>query len=294
MQLSTLMNKKFLIRIIFLFILLFIAVLSVSFYLRYQEINNLQNKILKLTQENSYLKTLSTNTNESQQKENSLSFAKTGDEIVLQYKNKIYKASISNTTREARDTLIEIALDKNIYQWHKLDLLDSPKDGVTDIITDTDIWDFRLLSDRNQFIFIVSYDGENKNYDSEYSKFYIYLYNGFYLQKLYFTTIDHRANNQKSFYSIPTVYQISKDAQYVAFRMHNCWGCSSNPHILILNMQTLDSKWIDKRLSYFKLLNNGKYEYKEKVEIECKVIKETQYGQCFEELQNIPFKYGQF
>jgi|SRR3989344_7334277 len=179
----------------------------------------------------------------------------------------------------------EVSLDKNNYQWQELALLDKPDKEY--IITDTNVWDMRLFPDLNKLIFILNYETKNR------AEYYIYLYNSSYLRKLYYTVLVYDADNRQ--YAIPEIYQISQDQNYVSLKLHPCWGCTSlNSKILLLNIQTADSKIIQGPFAYFKLLNNGKHAYKEEVEIECKEIKTTQYGPCFEELKNLPLKYGQF
>ena len=213
-------------------------------------------------------------------KDNTISFLKIDSKVYLKYQGKIYDQD------KNFEPQIIVLQNPDSYTWH----------GILDTdtsYTGNEIFSFKVAPDNESFILIMRWDylgsGTSKPKAGEKS------YGIFYYDS---SKPEFKVSNDLSFaptsnskYIVSKIDQFSQDGKYVSLNMFQCWNCDGHqPEKLLYNLKTGESKRIGK-VSYFVWKDNGAYEYKDYLELQCKT---SVPGPCSEDPTNLPLKTGQF
>lgn len=211
--------------------------------------------------------------------EKTVSFTRANGAVYLRYKNHVY----SEEAASKNDASLTNLPNPNQYTWYGL--VDAPA-VPADLSGFDELFDFKVLPDKKNFIFIMRWPVDNTKTDY---KLYLYdiLANGNKVSLLYTSIQGQNGNN----YTVPRIRQISNDGKYLALSMFACWNCGGHsPDTLLFNIQTKATKVIGK-VSYFNWKDAGNYEYKEYKVIPCDPPLEGP-GECSEDPDNLPLQTG--
>lgn len=185
------------------------------------------------------------------------------------------------------------SLDVNKNNW--VDILKEPiKDspGSVSILVSDRLFSFKRIPNTNNFVFAVELsrsasDSTNGPWSSYQNTRDLYLYNRSQ-GKAELKKITSFANSTTK-YTYPKVNSFSQDGRYVQLQLFGCWNCGGHmPETYLVDLQTFKSLNIGKT-SYFSWKQDGNYEYKDYVVIECK---EPQPGECSQDPNTLPLKTG--
>ncbi len=185
------------------------------------------------------------------------------------------------------------SLDVNNYAW--VEILKEPiKDSANSvsILVSDGLLSFKKIPDTNNFLFAIELNRSASNsmtgpwgpYQNM-RTLYLYTQNQ---GKAELKKIASFENNKKS-YSFPKIHAFSLGGRYVSIHLFGCWGCGGHtPETYLVDLQTLKTLNIG-RTSYFSWKQDGNYEYKDYVEIECA---EPGPGPCSQDPNSLPLKTG--
>jgi hypothetical protein len=214
-------------------------------------------------------------------KENTVSFTMVNGEVYMRYKGRIYNEKAANNNDPSQNVLP----DPDNYTWYGL--VDAPK-IPEDMSGFDELFNFKMLPDKNNFIFIMRWPISTTN-----TAFNVYYYdaykNGSKVIKLFSSSED----SDQEEYFVPRINKISPDGKYVAFNMYVCCNCGGlYPETMLYNLEAKQSKRIGKT-SLFNWKEIGNYEYKEYKNITCNPPLEGP-GECSEDPKILPLLTGKF
>lgn len=218
---------------------------------------------------------------------NTISFTKVNDKIYLKYKGTIISETIGNQDKIQLNALA----NPDSYPWTQL--VNSP--AITEDQGHDSIFDFRVLPNKNNFIFIVEWPMNNNSTD-----FKVFYYDASQsTNKLSnILTINAFGENSPKGQNVPRIDKISADGKYISFKMYSCWNCDGQPapDEMLLNRDTQTTKRIEP-VSYFEWKANGNYAYKEYKTEPCPTAPPGQtnrYANCPIDPQKLPLLNGKF
>lgn len=210
---------------------------------------------------------------------NTVSFTRVDGKLYLRYKGHLYSQEAANKN----DYTLTQLPNPDAYQWYGL--VDAPQIPA-DALAFDEVFDFKLLPNKYDFIFIMRWPTNATTID--YRVFYYDSYKEGNKVTNFFNT---SVNPDTKGYQIPRLYEITSDGKYIAFNMFSCWNCGGHqPEVLLFDRETKETKNIGK-VSYFKWRTKSDYEYKEYKVIECKF---EGPGECSIEPDKLPFITGTF
>lgn len=212
--------------------------------------------------------------------ENTLSYAKPGEKIVLKYRNKIYDDS-NQLSMEGKDLN-----DTSSYNW--VGIIDTPSDVSAGEFMLDEVFGFMPTSDNNKFAFVMRWGV--KTGDSVKTSYYVYYYD--LLKKAdKLTLVKKFDESSEGSYKVAKLDKFDKTGKYLSLNMYGCWNCGGHkPETMLVNLETMKMENIGKT-SYFIWKENGAYEFKEYKVIPCDG---ESMGECSEKPENLPLKTGQF
>lgn len=218
------------------------------FYLGLVEIHPDQIKLPYLTEQNG-------NKVDESNPENTIQFSKLGRETYLKYKEIIYTYDDPQTLNPRVASLNDVDL-----QWQSI------------LTTQSEIKMFGFRNFPGESFMFITYSGGNDE-----SAYKVYYYDGTSIRKVRLAELVS-ISLSGTFYKVPKIDQISADGKYVSFKMFKCWDCAlHHPEIMIFNTQENKARSLGK-ISYFRWLENGKYEYKDFQDRGCQI---GEQGECF-------------
>lgn len=209
-----------------------------------------------------------------------VSFANVYGDILLRYKDKVYKQAEGTADPQ------EVKLDEmQTIKWETL--VELPINSPVAKFFIDELFDFKLLPNKNDFLFTMRWsqqDGARLGQD-----FKVFYYDsGVKSVKNIFSSVLPTEGQ----FVVPKINKISLDSMFVAFAMYGCWNCGGHqPETLLMNVKTGQTKRLGK-VSYFSWKENGAYEFKEFKEKEC-LLDQRGPGICAEEPETLPLRYGQ-
>jgi len=177
------------------------------------------------------------------------------------------------------------------YNWS--DILKEPiidSTGSASILVSDRIFSFKRIPNSNNFMFVVelnrsasvSTNGPWIPYQVE-RDLYLYDQSRKNLKKI--ATFP----NNTTKYSYPKIYSFSQDGKYAYIQLFGCWSCGGHvPENFLVNLESFKTLNMV-RTSYFAWKQNGNFEYKDYVVIECK---EPEQGDCSQDPNSLPLKTG--
>jgi hypothetical protein len=239
-----------------------------------------------------------------------ISFADSGSGIYLKHTVNLNDNKIKFPNSELRTITKIYSQDDNSLEPQELTNVDSSKYvwtemvrenikdsvGSASILISDRLFSFRKMPNSNSFIFVVEWArsaGQNAGSWSPYQfERVLFYYNRSQsegkLNKI--QSFSDYPNNTKA-YTYPKIDTFSQDNRYVSLQLFGCWNCGGHmPETLLFDTQTLKTKNIGKVVQ-FAWKQNGAYEYKDYVVVECK---EPQPGECSQDPNSLPLKTGNF
>lgn len=187
----------------------------------------------------------------------------------------------------------EITSDTSKYSWQ--DILKEPindSTGSVSILVSDRLFSFKRIPNSNKFLFVVelsrsagvSTNGPWSPYQGE-RDLYLYDQSKGELKKI--STFP----NSISKYTYPKINSFSQDGRYVFIQLFECWNCGGHvPETSLVDLQAFKTTNIGKT-SYFSWRQDGNYEYKDYVVIECKELQPGE-GECSQDSSTLPLKTG--
>jgi hypothetical protein len=203
-----------------------------------------------------------------------VSFATAKGKVYLRYKNLMYEEETQPSDLQGRPVS-----DLTTFTWKPL----VPAPTGIDTNYGDSIFSFKVHPQRNDFAFVMFW---HMSADKDFSQFAMpaYHYNVTSM-KLTKINLDYSKNKY------PKIEAMSPDGKYLAFIMFSCWGCEPGvPTIQVVDIEKNTVKDIG-LTSYFALKNNGEYEYKEYVRIDCPSPTEDPTV-CSKDKDTLPLKIG--
>lgn len=211
---------------------------------------------------------------------NEVSFTKINDQIYLDYNGKFYQQGVATGQGFDQPQIVTLP-NSGQYKWTEIASSPEKPDDFSEVFS------FKVFPDKASFILVMRWTFSAISSDD----FQVFYYN------------DSKPGNQKlsapidlkstatGDRNIPKFEQLSPDLKFASFNMYSCWNCDGGtPEKSLLNLETKQAKRIG-QLSYFKWGNNGSYEYKDYIVIDCT---EPTPGQCSKDPKDLPLKIGQF
>jgi len=238
-----------------------------------------------------------------------ISFADSGSEIYLKHTITLKDNKVEFPNDKARTMTKVYSQDEYLepkeltntdtanYKW-----IDIVEEGIEDfagsksILVSDRLFSFKKVPDSNSFIFVVEWSrsaGQNQGSWSPYQFERVLFYYDRSQGEGKLNKIQSFSSypNDTNAYTFPKIDTFSNDNGYVSLQLFECWNCGGHmPETLLLNIQTLKTKNIGK-VTQFAWKQNGTYEYKDYVVIECE---EPQPGECTQDPNTLPLKTGQF
>lgn len=222
--------------------------------------------------------------------ENSVSYGYQGENLLMNYKNKVYSYNIS------KKMMNEPELDSKYANVAWQSLVEAPQ-SVNEAVAqmakvngsaNDEILSVSPLPNKN-FVFIMRWDRivDAKNLAAEWD-LPIYYFDS--STQSVIKLADNVWPNEKE-YPVPFFNSASLNGENLAFNMFGCWNCGGHfPEIKLINIDSKATKNLGKVIE-FKWTGNNSYSYKEYKETECK---EPQPGVCLEDASKLPLKTGSF
>jgi len=206
--------------------------------------------------------------------QNTISFARVGDNTYLRYRGKIYDDSNQNELHEVQ------LPNPNKYGWYGL--ADAPAGIKANEFMNDEVFGFKIAPDKKSFVFVMRWNNE----------FYLFYYTPFDKFRQSILVKKFPTNDPAK------IDQFSPDSKYLSLNLFDCWNCGGHqPETMLVRLADNEMKNIGKT-SYFNWMFDGKffsvegaYEYKDYVEIDC--VGDVM-GPCSEDPEKLSAKSGQF
>jgi hypothetical protein len=209
------------------------------------------------------------------QGENTVSYARANEKVLLKYRGKIYDESNQNSMEPVKN------LNAADFKWYGL--VDAPADVKPNEFMYDEVFGLKTAPNGKDFVFIMRW-GKNVN-DVAAIDYNLYTFTDGKLTLKKFTQAPTPG------YDIPKIDAFSEDGSRLSLMMYGCWNCGGNPpETGLLNLQNMAYTTIGKT-SMFTWTSTNSYNYKEYKKIECA---EPGPGECSEKPENMPLKTGTF
>lgn len=221
---------------------------------------------------------------------NSVSYGYQGENLLMNYKNKVYSYNISKNMMNEPEAVSRYA---NVTWQSLVEAPDSVNEAVAEMAkvngsANDEILNLSPLPNKN-FVFVMRWDRivDDKNLAVEWD-LPIYYFDS--ATQSIVKLADNSWPNKKE-YPVPFFNSASLNGENLAFNMFGCWNCGGHyPEIKLINVNTKASKNLGKVIE-FKWTGDNSYSYKEYKEIECT---EPQPGVCLEDASKLSVKTGTF
>ena len=234
------------------------------------------------------------------------SLANAGNEIYLKQTINITNDKVDYPNSKARTISNIYSQDDKSYEPQEVTGADASKYTWTDILTEPikdsvgsvsilvsdRLFSFKKVPNTNNFLFVVELSrsasvSTNVPWSPYQNTRDLYLYDRS-LSKGELKKITSFANSTTK-YTYPKINSFSQDGGYVFIQLFGCWNCGGHvPETFLVDLQAFKTTNIGKT-SYFSWKQDGNYEYKDYVVIECK---EPQPGECSQDPSTLPLKTG--
>jgi hypothetical protein len=232
------------------------------------------------------------------------SFSEVGDDLYLKQTISFYNDKVMYPNKEERVITIAFTQDDQSYNPQEVELFDEMEHSWEDILMEPikdysgsasilvydKLFSFKRAKKTNSFIFVVELARSVRNEADDHWRSYqgervIYLYNQTSKDLKKIATFPNNSTN----YVYPKIRHFSQDGRYVYVNLFGCWNCGGHaPETFLIDLVTFKTLNIGKT-SYFEFRQDGDYEYKDYVSIECD---EPQPGECLQDPNSLPLKTG--
>lgn len=184
-------------------------------------------------------------------------------------------------------TPIEIKnIDSSKFVWNEMinKIVEDSSDSQNIYIADR-IFSFKKIPGSNKLLLVLDWARSNNSLNQSERILYLYDPSNQNLKKIERFTSDGKN------YSYPKIGEFSPNNKFVSIYLFGCWNCGGHqPETLLLDLTNFKTKNIGKVLE-FKWGENGNYNYKDYIVIECK---EPQPGECTKNSAELPLRTDHF
>lgn len=210
---------------------------------------------------------------------NTVRFARVEENTYLMYRGKIYDGANQDEVKEFK------MVNPDNFKWYGL--VDAPEGVTPNEFMEDEVFGFKVAPDKKSFAFVMRWATPPP---PKYPEYYLFYYTPF--NKLRQSILVAKFTTaEKGKMGVAKIDQFSSDDKYLSLNMFGCWNCGGHqPETNLIRLLDNETKNIG-RTSYFKWLEEGKYEYKDYVVIACV---DPGPGECSEDPEKLPMKSGQF